>query len=127
MTTTPSPAVRPHRLAHRSAGANLAMMGIGALVVLLACLGILFVVPAYLPVLRGFGLELPNLTRWIVDYHAWLLLLVFVPPALWAAWPNPARSGLAALIAGGILGPGLFTLTMLALHLPFIRLAALAP
>lgn len=123
MTTTASSAALPNPLANRSAGANTAMMGIGALVVLLANLAVLFVVPAYLPVLQGFGTDLPNLTRWIVDYHVCLLLLVFVPPALWAAWPNPARSGLAALVAGWVLGPALIALTMFALYLPIFHVA----
>lgn len=123
MNTNASSAL-PNPLANRNAGANMAMMVIGAVVVLLANLAVLFVVPAYLPVLQGFGMDFPNLTRWVVDYHVCLLLLVFVPPALWAAWPNPARSGLAALIAGWILGPSLIGLTMFALYLPIIRLGA---
>lgn len=120
-----SPAAHP--LARRDSRSNRLLMGIGTLVLLLANLMILFVVPAFLPTLHAFGMDLPNLTRWVIDYHLCLLLAVFVAPVLWAAWPNPARSGLAALLVGVVLGPLLVALTMFALYLPIMRLAALAP
>lgn len=124
MTAVTQPgAVAPNRLMHRGSAGNKTMMIIGTVLLLLANLVILFVVPAFRPMLEAFGVDLPNLTRWVVAYYPGLLLFVFVPPALWAVWPNPARSGLAALIAGIVLGSALVALTVFALYLPIFHIA----
>lgn len=127
MTAALRSGATPNPLADRNARGNKALMSAGTLILLLANLIVLFLVRMYLPMLQAFGMDLPNLTRWLIDWHLCLLLAVFVAPMLWAGWPIPARSGLAALIGGIALGGALVALTAFALYLPIMRLAALAP
>ena len=123
MTAALHSGAAPHPLADRNARGNKAMLSAGMLVLLLANLIVLFLVRMYLPMLQAFGMDLPNLTRWVVDYHLCLLLVVFVPLMLWAGWPNPARSGVAALIGGIALGCVLVALAAFALYLPVMHIA----
>jgi hypothetical protein len=73
---------------------------------------------------EAFGVDLPNLTRWLVGYYPCLFLCVFIVPAIWAAWPNPARSGLAALFSAMLLCGLVIGLSLFALYLPILRLGA---
>lgn len=102
---------------------NVVMLGMGIALVLLANAVIGYAVPAYEPTLQAFGMELPTLTRWLLGGYRWLPLAALLVPAAWAAWPNPARSGLAALLAGIVLAGLLIMFCVLALHLPVVYIA----
>lgn len=125
MNTRPATAqfTRGHN-ASRSDTGNVVMLAIGISLVLIASAAIFFTVPAFRSIHQGFGVELPTLTRWLVDYYPCLFLCAFIVPGIWAAWPDPARSGPAALVSGVLLCGLLIGMSLFVLYLPIFRLGA---
>lgn len=120
-TTAP---LAPRHNSARSDTGNVLMLAIGISLVLIAATAIFFAVPLFQSMHQAFGVDLPNLTRWLVDYYPGLFLCVLIVPGIWAAWPNPARSGPAALVSGVLLCGLLIGMSLFLLYLPIFRLGA---
>lgn len=108
----------------RSDTGNVVMLSIGISLVLIAAAAVFFAVPQFQAMHQAFGVDLPHLTRWLVGYYPGLFLCVFIVPAIWLAWPNPARSGTAALLFALLLSGLLIGGSLFALYLPIFRLGA---
>ena len=97
-------------------------------VALLPCIGIavlaLFVVPNFREMYEQFGAMLPVPTTWLFASYRWLGLTCLVPIAVWAAWPNRASRGAAAVVVASLLGALLAIGGAFALYLPLMTLAA---
>lgn len=107
-----------------SSAQDIALPVFGTINVLAVAIAALFVVPHYIDMFKGFGMDLPHITRLMLATHRWWSLLALVVPALWASWPNPRSRGVASLIAGTILALLLTVFCVWGCNAPLFTLAA---
>jgi len=66
----------------------------------IVAMGPTLIVPHFKKTFAAFGLNLPLLTRMVVDYYLWLWLLPIAVIVAHLYWPNPRRRALAACLVG---------------------------
>lgn len=94
---------------------------IGAVQVLVVAAVAAFFVPGFVEMFRGFGAELPQATRLLVDTYRWWPLLSLIVPLVWVLSPRHLRA-LLALVTGVLLALALSLFGIWACYMPLIRL-----
>ncbi|MDC8011424.1 hypothetical protein [Tahibacter soli] len=101
------------------------LFGLGVAAAAIAGIAIPLIVGTFVPTLRQFAVELPNLTRWFVETRWLFLLLPFVVVAVWFVWPIRAMRSVAALATGVGSLVVLLPLATFAMYYPVMVLGSL--
>lgn len=86
--------------------------------------GAFFILPNFQIVFKGFGAELPLITKLLLATFRWWGIVPLITIALWNFWPNPSKRGIVALIFG-ISSAGLLAgFALCAAYMPIFLLGA---
>lgn len=95
--------------------------------VVAVAIGALLIVPKFQSMFVNFGAELPPSTRILLaTYRGWILL-VPITLGVWAVWPVPAASGVAAIVVGCGSAVLLTLFCLWACYMPIFALTAQTP
>lgn len=83
-----------------------------------------FVVPHFAAMHDNFGVDLPFITRIVVDYTLLFWAIPVITLLIWWLWPKRTQAKILALAFSGAALLGLIPLLIFALYLPIFRLGA---
>ena len=82
------------------------------------------VVPSFQEFFHSVGIELPQVTIWLLRFYPIFLALPLLVLAVWFVWPTPGQRGLASLIAGVAILAVIPSLIALAMYAPILRMGS---
>lgn len=99
------------------------LLAIALLPGIAVAIGAFMVVPQFVELFGQFGFELPLPTRLLLASYRWWGVAPLLTLATWAAWPNAAGRGEAAVVFGSVVAGALFVFGVIACYAPVFMLA----